>query len=230
MKTLARLLAARLLEAEPDVPPDYEHPNPAGQEPGMVDVRDFILSNDTVLYGIPEPNFYDDLLGKLGGRDKRKLDNNTILMRHEDGRISIRLHATDIITAHPNGRVVVTTHGTPNPKHFYDQNYYGVHVPGFGTAPRSWRTVLTKDRINKYLPSEWGIYSEGGTVTRRSEGSGAWYWCNSASRSGYFDGPPARVEFSDGDEIDTKTGVLKPKKEPVEVKTRSRERRRGWAW
>lgn len=230
MKTLARLLAAHLLEAEPEaVPPESEN-NPAQPEADRIDVRDFILSSDTVLFGIPEPNFYADWQAKLGRRDKLKLETNTFLVKQPDGSISLRLHTTDIIAVNPQGIATVTTFGRPNPKHEIVRHYYGYTAPGFGKAPRSWKSVVTKERLCKYLPCEWNIFSEGGIRNQGKVGQGEWYWANSASRSGYFDGPPFRIVYTDGDQIDTNTGALQPQQKPVPVKAKSKEPRRGWAW
>ena len=57
---------------------------------------------------------------------RRKIGNNTYLLRTSYDVITIRLHATDIITLYDDGRTVVTSGG--------------------------WQTVTTKARLNKYLP------------------------------------------------------------------------------
>jgi len=64
---------------------------------------------------------------QLQGRNnqRRKLENNTYLERHDD-YISVRLHDTDIIELYPDGKTVLNTGG--------------------------WRTVTTKDRLNKFAP------------------------------------------------------------------------------
>ena len=229
MKSQARLLAARLLEAEPEVPPEPANDNPAAEpgienpaaEPG-VDVRDFILSSDLMRGGVPEPSLYADWKAKLGRRAKVKLERNTYLRWYaDDGRIALQYHATAIMVLTPQGILTVSTFGPPNPEHVHGRNYYGYDAPGFGSFSRSWMTSATKDRLDKHLPCKWSIYSIGGT--RRGPDTaprqGAWYWCNSATRSGYWDGE-WRIEYTDGDQIDTSTGQLMPQKEPVPIKRR----------
>lgn len=63
-----------------------------------------------------------------GGRDKRSrpVDNNTHVHLTDDGSAAIKLHATDVVTYLPDGGVRLNTGG--------------------------WRTVTTKDRINKFAP------------------------------------------------------------------------------
>lgn len=69
---------------------------------------------------------YQEAQERLGGRDSRKLENNTYLKRRADGTLAVMLHATDVVTYHPDGRIVLDSGG--------------------------WRTVTTKDRLNKYAP------------------------------------------------------------------------------
>jgi len=64
-------------------------------------------------------------------RDARKVANNTYLQRREAGAIAIKLHATDVVTYHPNGAITMTSGG--------------------------WKTITTKDRINRYLPNRFYI-------------------------------------------------------------------------
>jgi hypothetical protein len=66
---------------------------------------------------------------------RKKIDNHTWLERDGDGKIVLRLHATDILVFEP--RIVTLNSG-------------------------GWRSVTTKARMNKYL--EWGrrVYSERG--------------------------------------------------------------------
>lgn len=64
--------------------------------------------------------------------DRRKLENNTHLESDapKDGNYRsdyvVRLHDTDVVTLHPNGSYTLNSGG--------------------------WRTVTTKDRINRYAP------------------------------------------------------------------------------
>lgn len=72
---------------------------------------------------------------------KRKLANNTYLNPHEDGTIGVRLHKTDVIVFHPDGSITLDSGG--------------------------WRTVTTKDRMTRFLPSPWMVHSD----------KGVWYLC-----------------------------------------------------
>ena len=60
-----------------------------------------------------------------GRNGRRKVDNNTYLYPVNDG-IAVRLHATNVVVIHPDNTYTLNTGG--------------------------WRTVTTKDRINKYSP------------------------------------------------------------------------------
>jgi len=69
--------------------------------------------------------------GHGGSMDKRKIGNNTWLVRMGGGNIAVRLHNTDILTYWPDNRVVLNA--------------------------ASWLTVTTKDRMNAFLG--WGTIS-----------------------------------------------------------------------
>lgn len=85
---------------------------------------------------------YREANSVLGNRDSRKLENNTYLKRRDTETIAVLLHATDVVTYHADGRVVLNS--------------------------GSWKTVTTKDRINKYSPiyvrQENGIWYIGNEV------------------------------------------------------------------
>lgn len=88
---------------------------------------------------------YQEAVTKLDGRTSRKLENNTYLERHDDNNITVRLHQTEVITFYPCGLIKLRNNG--------------------------WRTVTTKDRINKYSPVrikqkryEWTVYFNGESV------------------------------------------------------------------
>ena len=68
---------------------------------------------------------YQEAQELLGSRESRKLENNTYLQRRGDN-LAVRLHATDVVTYRPDGKIILNSGG--------------------------WRTVTTKDRINKYAP------------------------------------------------------------------------------
>lgn len=73
----------------------------------------------------------------------KKLDHHTYLEWNDvfDGVFFIRLHKTRILEFHSDGRIVLNSGG--------------------------WRTVTTKDRMNKFLPYDWSV----------SQDQGIWYLC-----------------------------------------------------
>lgn len=80
-----------------------------------------------------------EALALLGNRQSRKLENNTYLVRLDDGSnaLAVRLHRTNVVTYHASGAVELNTGG--------------------------WYTRTTEDRINKYTPASlqiWGEWSE----------------------------------------------------------------------
>lgn len=79
---------------------------------------------------------------KEGLVKRKKVYNNTYRYDYEDGTIVWRLHNTDVVTKLPDGRYVLNSGG--------------------------WRTVTTKERINRYAPvrvwshkGEWYVYENG---------------------------------------------------------------------
>jgi hypothetical protein len=66
----------------------------------------------------------------------KKLENNTFEIKLPSGERRIRLHQTDII--------------------IFDADGFRVHSGGY-------KTITTKDRLNKYLPAGWHVYSVQGT-------------------------------------------------------------------
>lgn len=109
----------------------------------------------------------------LAGKGSRSIANNTRLERREDGSIAVRLHATDVVTYRPDGSIVLESGG--------------------------WRTVTTKDRMCRYLPAPWRVYSERGVwgighVLYLDDGSRGWV--------GY--------RFHDGLELDKTEDVVDP--------------------
>jgi len=65
----------------------------------------------------------------------RKLENNTFSWADSEGNAYVRLHQTDIIKRTPDGKTILNTRG--------------------------WKTVTTKDRLNKYLPG-YQVFSKAG--------------------------------------------------------------------
>jgi hypothetical protein len=70
------------------------------------------------------PKNFEQAMQVLNGKETVRLGNNTYLKKWIDA-VSVRLHATDIVTFWVDGRVTLYTGG--------------------------WRTVTTKDRINKFI-------------------------------------------------------------------------------
>jgi hypothetical protein len=70
-------------------------------------------------------------------RERRKLENNTYLERHDDS-IAVRLHGTDVLAFYRDGGIGIDTGG--------------------------WNTVTTRDRMNRYLPNPWRVGSERGSL------------------------------------------------------------------
>jgi hypothetical protein len=69
---------------------------------------------------------YTEATTKLGNRTRRKLENNTYLEQIDQETIGVKLHNTFVVKYHKNGNCTLDSGG--------------------------WKTVTTKDRINKYSP------------------------------------------------------------------------------
>lgn len=76
---------------------------------------------------------YEEAKEMLKGRNSKKIGNNTYLVYLEN-RIVIRLHNTNVVTFYEDGRTLLNSGG--------------------------WKTVTTKDRMNKYLPTPWKVFQE----------------------------------------------------------------------
>lgn len=63
---------------------------------------------------------------KRGRHSQKKLANNTYLEELDDGSFGVKLHETFVVKIHPNGEYTLDSGG--------------------------WKTVTTKDRINRYSP------------------------------------------------------------------------------
>lgn len=70
---------------------------------------------------------YEDALAKLGKRERKKLENNTWLVKLTDDSVGVKLHDTVVVYIFKSGVYQLNTGG--------------------------WRTVTTKDRINRYGPA-----------------------------------------------------------------------------
>lgn len=67
---------------------------------------------------------YPSAAAVLGTRERKKVGNNTWLVRREVDAIALRLHATDVLTYFADGRTVLRSGG--------------------------WQTYTTKDRLNRF--------------------------------------------------------------------------------
>jgi hypothetical protein len=126
--------------------------------------------------------------------DSRKLENNTYLIRQnvhwadkdgehqtERGPIAVRLHTTDVVTFHRDGIIELDTGG--------------------------WYTVTTKDRMNKYLPPPFKIFSERGTwhvalsykTVHHAQPHPSYSWRNANHKYEYI---PSGVDEWDSRELD----------------------------
>ncbi len=119
------------------------------------------LSNELTRSGsaIRDPISFEDCDLIWTQSRRRKLGHNTYLERDDESAYHVRLHATRIVTFHRDGRVELNSGG--------------------------WRTVTTKERMNRYLPSGWRLYQDAHVwyVAYASD----WDW-TSMSRWYYGDG------------------------------------------
>ncbi len=130
-------------------------------------------------------------------RGKLPLESNTAayLYTSHDGTpqsIGIRLHNTDIIKIYPDNSFVVDV--------------------------GSWHSKLSLERLNKYLPGDWGIYTH----------SYQWYWTVGNVGTRYSDDPEGRViqPFTNGDRVDGQ-GVLHAQAEGERLSPRRTRRQRA---
>lgn len=79
-------------------------------------------------------NEHWDCVTFLNGRDSKKIANNTRVEDLGDGAFGVRLHGTVVVRFYPDGRVQL------------DSGRY--------------RTVTTKERINRCLPVGWSLYQQ----------------------------------------------------------------------
>jgi hypothetical protein len=78
----------------------------------------------------------------IGSRASKKLENNTYLEWVGHDTLGVRLHNTVVVEIHRNGRYTLNSGG--------------------------WRTVTTKDRLNKYSPAS--VWQTRGRWTVRVDG------------------------------------------------------------
>lgn len=96
---------------------------------------------------------YQEVAAKLGSRMSRKVGNNTYLMRIDDDTIALKLHYTNVVTYKADGCFRLNSGG--------------------------WRTVTTKERMNRWTPSGFSIYQK------------KWNW--------YITTPEGTFPYEDGD-------------------------------
>jgi len=77
---------------------------------------------------------WQEAVKKLGGRESRKLENNTYLKRRDPGTITVQLHVTDVVTYQETGDTILNS--------------------------GNWRTGTTKDRINTYAPAGVRVWTK----------------------------------------------------------------------
>jgi hypothetical protein len=139
MRSAAQIVA-RLLEND-DLLPDTVGKSSMPLDPASL--KTYINKDypPTPVEGVPIVGYYRGILTKLEGnfpgKLKRKVGNNTYLLKDNLGNISVRLHWTDIITVSPDDTVTVDV--------------------------GSWQTVTTAARLGDWLPGGWKIYSLKGT-------------------------------------------------------------------
>lgn len=95
------------------------------------------LGYNNNLYAYSDPANYKQLehyLSKGRNKDDRPIANNTRVIRRSPTTIAIKLHNTDVLTFFENDSIQLNTDG--------------------------WKTVTTKDRINRFLPDGMYVYSE----------------------------------------------------------------------
>src|SRR5258706_10774935 len=97
-----------------------------------------------------------------------KVANNTYMETADNGDISFRLHSTDVVVRHADGSATLNSGG--------------------------WRTVTTKERLNRYAPCR--VYQEKfAWYVVGKDATGAWDWAHPAP-------------FEDGMRVDARGRVI----------------------
>jgi len=149
------------------------------------------------------PRSYRDaakVLAQGRNRDRRKLANNTWLERRQSfvsgvERIAVRLHQTDVVVYRSDGSTKLDSGG--------------------------WRTVTTKDRINRFGPKGVRVWSD----------KGEWYVYRTGNTHGCYGVPRKRTPFADGVVIGPRGGVRSGAATAQELRARKilKERIRRYA-
>ena len=109
---------------------------------------------------MPRTNLSDQFDAQQRKEYRPKIVARNTFRFERDGETVIRLHGTDIVTKHKNGSVTLHDGG--------------------------WKTVTTKDRINRYMPAGYSLYQESGAwYVMRHDSKGVWW---NGTRVPYFDG------------------------------------------
>ena len=137
-------------------------------------------------------DYYFHFQTQLNGRLKKKLANNTYLLRRPDGVLAVRFHNTDILTIFPDNRVVTSTHGTGADKYRGANHRWG----HYGGEEQQWHTPATLERLNLYLPGTWRLF--GKKPRGEDHASWNWFWYNS---SGDYRSRNKQIPYTDGDFI-----------------------------
>jgi hypothetical protein len=215
-----RQIVQRLLEAnEPDPePPEVQQAQQAelGLSGGEDDVDAYLLdpavATQRYLKAKPDIKGHDNhgLFQEwkrkwfMGGRPRRdgpeqyrKLENNTYVVFYDGGQpfaedesdhwIAIKLHSTYILKVTPDDTVTANMGG--------------------------WNSVTTRDRMNRYLPGSWGVY----TI------SGSPYWYNNSIPSITGEQAVFRIPFHSGDKI-LADGTLEYQSEHEHIRRRKKRR------
>jgi len=219
----ARSIVDRLLEDDPPV--ETQQPEQPAPDEGDESTRDLFLR----LNRAPDPYHvkgtpgtgqrrYATMAEQLGNRPSKKIDNNTYLVRGQNGAISVRLHQTDIVTYTPDGTATFNTGG--------------------------WPTKTTRTRMDRWIPGDWAIYTEsfkkhgeeapelwwdhgmyGGGGSPIRGGIGKMFWYNRATHAGTYESG-WQIPFTDGDSI-APDGSLKAQDKPIQRRKRGGTSR-GW--
>ncbi len=204
-----RLLIEDDPPAEQGLPADAPNPPPLdqGQPDDTLDPRQeitrFLDQKPFAVQGTGPTLVFNRLQAELArnrGRNPHRMkltgrgNTATSIIRHEDGRISVRYHDTDVVTAYPDGTVVVDSGGwRPG----------GENANNAWTMPAGTNTMI---RINEWLDAGWQIYRMPIRRNDRQRGEGGnWYWYNRRTEG--------RWAYSDGDKI-LPNGSLLPQRYP----------------
>lgn len=96
----------------------------------------YSLDEFTSKLSVGQHETYDDLDNFLGNKSEKKIGNNTVLRRLDNGNIAVRLWSTDIVVINKLDNKKIYSGG--------------------------WETRTTADRINQFLPDGVRVFSQKG--------------------------------------------------------------------